>query len=391
VNEPREFNPSDNNQRSNPLRSLNGWLVGLLFVLTAIVVVQSLTGNTDKSDTTYTPRTTTPRGELGADEASTIEVFQQASPSVVFIRTRGYQPVFPGGQVERELSSGTGFVWDEFGHIVTNLHVVREVLQRGPNGSLEVQFADNRVLDAEVIGGVFENDIAVLKVDAEALPLQPIVLGESDNLQVGQKVLAIGNPFGFDQTLSTGVIGGLDRIVATDLQDEFLSNLIQTDAAINPGNSGGPLLDSAGRLIGVNTAIVSPTGAYSGLGFAVPVDSVLQSVTRVLQEANGQQSPELLGASVISRDGALKFGIPESIVDRGLFVNRVIPNSAADEAGLKPGDQIASVNGRKVADGAQLKSIIESHSPGDTIELSIIRGNQIGTLRVKLRTRKLLF
>ncbi|MCA9048760.1 MAG: trypsin-like peptidase domain-containing protein, partial [Planctomycetaceae bacterium] len=327
--------------------SANLWLVGILLLLSGALTWQILsTAFRPTPAGNYVPRAVTPRGELGADESATIEIFRQTSPSVVFIQTKGFRPTYFGGGIEEELSSGTGFVWDERGYIVTNLHVVREALSRGANATLEVKFPGDIVTDAEVVGGVFENDIAVLKVAADAVPLQPILLGTSADLEVGQKVLAIGNPFGFDQTLSTGVIGGLNRTVGTGQQGEALSGLIQTDAAINPGNSGGPLLDSAGRLIGVNTAIVSPTGAYSGLGFAVPVDAVLDSVPRVVEEASGKQRPELLGASVLNRESALQLGIPQEIIDRGLIVGRVLHNSAAFDAGLMPGDQITAVDGK---------------------------------------------
>ncbi len=372
-------------------RRVNGWLVGLMVALAAALVFQTLRSR-EPVFVNHAPRVVTPRGELGADEKATIEVLENASPSVVLIRTKGYQQVFPRGVVERQVSSGTGIVWDENGHIVTNLHVVRDVVEHSRQTSLEVQFSDNRVVDAELIGGVFEFDIAVLKVSpGDINELRPITIGSSDDLQVGQKVLAIGYPFGFDQTLSTGVIGGLNRIVSTERANEFLTGLIQTDAAINPGNSGGPLLDSAGRLIGVNTAIVSPTGAYAGLGFAVPVGAVLDSVTRVVEEASGKQRPELLGASVLSRQSALQLGYTEEIIDRGVIVGRVLQNSAAFDAGLLPGDQITAVDGQPLTSGAELRKVVESHEPGDVIELTIIRGQQTGKLSVPLRARKSFF
>jgi len=378
-------------ESGSPARLVNKWLVGILLMLIAALLYQTFRSR-EPVFVNHTPRVVTPRGELGADEQSNIEVFRNASPSVVFIRTKDYRPAFPRGVVEQELSSGTGFVWDENGHIVTNLHVVRDVLQRGGNASLEVQFSDQRVVDAEVIGGVFEYDIAVMKVvPGDVKELRPITVGSSSDLQVGQKVLAIGSPFGFDQTLSTGVIGGLNRVVATEREQDVLSGLIQTDAAINPGNSGGPLLDSAGRLIGVNTAIVSPTGAYSGLGFAVPVDAVLDSVTRVVEEASGEQKPELLGASVLNRESAMQLGYSQETIDRGLIVGRVLKNSAAYDAGLRPGDQISALDGQPVISGTELRRLVESHEPGDVIELTVIRGQQTGTLSVKLRTRKPFF
>lgn len=372
--------------------SANSWLVGILIALVCTLFYKLYFGESARS-VDYGNRVVTPRGDLAADEQSTIEVFEQSSPSVVFIRTKGFQRTLSGAGIERELSSGTGFVWDEAGHIVTNRHVIEGVLVRGVHRVLQVQFASNRVVDAEVIGVVHEHDLAVLKVDVETEELRPISLGTSSDLRVGQKVLAIGNPFGFDQTLSTGVIGGLNRVVATERQNEFLSGLIQTDAAINPGNSGGPLLDSAGRLIGVNTAIVSPTGAYSGLGFAVQVDAVVTSVTNLLEAARGDQPPDMLGATVMSRAEALRYGafygVPDEIINRGLIVSRVMPLSAAAEGGLSMGDQIVSFGGHPVSTLEDLRDAVQSFKAGDEAEIEIFRNDKRGSVTVKLRARKL--
>ena len=371
----------------------NMWLVGTLLLLTGALIYQALSPLLSlRTVSTYVPRAITPRGELGADEESTIEVFRQTSPSVVYISTKGFRPNIFGGGTEEQLSSGTGFVWESSGYIVTNLHVVRDALRRGRNATLDVRFSSDQVLDAEVVGGVFEHDIAVLKVVGQNLNLQPILLGTSADLLVGQRVLAIGNPFGFDQTLSTGVIGGLNRTVGTQQENEYLTGLIQTDAAINPGNSGGPLLDSAGRLIGVNTAIVSPTGSYAGLGFAVPVDAVVDSVTRVLDEASGKQQPELLGATVLERETALAMGIRESVLNQGLIVASVISGSAAADAGLLPGDLITEIDGLGLQDVGQLRDAVQTHKPGDVVQLTIIRRDVDRfvslKLSVQLRARK---
>jgi S1-C subfamily serine protease len=309
----------------------------------------------------------------------------------VFIKTKGFQRNYLGGSTEREISSGSGIVWDESGYIVTNFHVVLDSLRAGKYATLEVQFPDDVVVEAEVIGGVFEHDLAVLKVSPAGLELHPLLVGTSNDLEVGQNALAIGNPFGFSQTLSTGVIGGLNRTVRSAEPGQYLTGLIQTDAAINPGNSGGPLLDSSGRLIGVNTAIISPTGSYAGLGFAVPVDTVVASVNRVLDEASGKQTPDVLGASVLSRESALELGIPEKLVDRGLIVRMVLPNSAAADAGLEAGDQITRIDGVRLADVSELRDAIKSHKPGDVVELTIIRGERDVKLSVPLRARKLFF
>ena len=385
------------NQR--PVSSTNLFLVVALIVLSAVLVYQTNVRTTEPSGP-YIPRTVVPRGDLDSAEQSTINVFRQTSPSVVFIRTKGFQPFrFGGGGQEQELSSGTGFVWDRQGHIVTNLHVVEDAI-RSSNTALEVQFADKSVVDAEFIGGVREHDIAVLKVNVGDDRSSPIPLGTSDDLQVGQQVLAIGSPFGFDQTLSTGVIGGLNRSVAAAGGKGFLDGLIQTDAAINPGNSGGPLLDSSGRMIGVNTAIVSPTGAYSGLGFAVSVASVITSVDMVLQESTGQQKP-VLGISILSPELAAQLGVPDQILRQGLFIKQIDPSGPAAGSSLRPtqqlgyriflGDQISALDGETVTTPEQLQTALQKHAPGDVVTLEVFRGNQRGEIQITLQARKLIF
>lgn len=377
--------------------STNFWLVIALLALASALVVQMLTRGLGSGS--YVARTVTPKGILGADEQSTISVFQQTSPSVVFIRTKGYQQFQFGRSQEQELSSGTGFVWDQQGHIVTNLHVVEEAL-RSSDAALEVQFSDKSVVDAVIVGGVREHDIAILKVDVAADRLSPIPLGTSDDLQVGQLVLAIGSPFGFDQTLSTGVIGGLNRSVAAEGGTGLLDGLIQTDAAINPGNSGGPLLDSSGRMIGVNTAIVSPTGAYSGLGFAVPVSSVIASVETVLVESTGNPRP-MLGISVWSPAQVAQLGIRDEIISRGLFIKQIDPNGPAFRTALRQtqqhgfqivlGDQIASIDGEPVTTLPELQEALSSRAPGDVVTLEIYRRDKRALIEVTLEAQKLIF
>lgn len=393
--------PHESSGRPSSSSSVNLWLVIALIALAATVVWQSLQPSipASGSNDAYVARVVTPKGDLAASEQSTIAVFRQTSPSVVFIRTKGFQSVLWGRSQEQELSSGTGFVWDRQGHIVTNLHVIRDTLLSN-NTALEVQFADKTVVDAEVIGAVQQNDIAILKVAAAAEQLSPIPLGTSDDLQVGQQVMAIGNPFGFDQTLSTGVIGGLNRSVASEGGERSLSGLIQTDAAINPGNSGGPLLDSSGRMIGVNTAIVSPTGAYSGLGFAVPVDSVIDSVEMVLEESSGRRTPQL-GIFLLKPETVEEWGVPPEISSRGLFIDQILPNGPAahtDLQGLQRrgfrvalGDQIAALDDKPLTSVEELRTVLSAYSPGDVVTLKVYRGNQLGTVEVKLQARKLIF
>lgn len=371
----------------------------VLVVLSGGLAYQIFTRDAPARPVNFEPRIVTPKGELGADEQSTISIFRAASPSVVFIRTKGYTNVLFGAYERQEISSGTGFVWDRQGHIVTNLHVVEDALNSS-GSELEVQFADQTVVDAEIIGGVREFDIAVLRINVPEQQLSPILLGTSDDLQVGQQVLAIGSPFGFDQTLSTGVIGGLNRSVARENNESFLDGLIQTDAAINPGNSGGPLLDSSGRLIGVNTAIVSPTGAYSGLGFAVPATSVIDSVEMVLAESSENQKP-VLGISTLSPEQAALLRVPSQLIERGLFIKQIDPTGPAAKAGLRPtrqsgfrihlGDQIAAVEGTPVNTLEQLHAILKRYVPGDVVTLEVYRDNRRGEVDVTLEARKLLF
>ncbi|MCP4172747.1 MAG: trypsin-like serine protease [Fuerstiella sp.] len=382
-------------QSTEPV-STNLLLVGALVVLSTLLVYQAVTSRTAAVPSgNYKPRTVTPRGQLGADEGADIDVFRRASRSVVSVKTKGVQRNFYGGGTEREIASGSGIVWDASGYIVTNFHVVQRSLQAGTNTTLEVQFPDDIVVEAEVVGGVFEHDLAVLKVVPSDVELHPILVGTSSDVEVGQKALAIGNPFGLSQTLSTGVIGGLNRTVNSADSGQYLTGLIQTDAAINPGNSGGPLLDSSGRLIGVNTAIISPTGSYAGIGFSVPVDTVVVSVNRVLDEASGKQTPDKLGASVFSREGMLAQGYASELLDRGRIVSGVIPNSAAADAGLQRGDLITDINGGRLTSVSQLHDAVQSHEPGDVIELAILRPNRTGvvsiTLSVTLRAPKVFF
>jgi S1-C subfamily serine protease len=375
----------------------NGWLVIVLVILVSALLFRTLSESL-RNRPDYTPRTVTPRGDLAADEQTIISAFQLASPSVVYVKTKGAVQHVLGG-TEQELSSGTGIVWDEDGHIITNLHVVKDMLLRNQT-AMEIQFIDGTSVDATLVGGVYAHDIAVLRVNAPASQLHPITLGASNDLQVGQRVMAIGNPFGFDHTLSTGVIGGLNRSVATDIRGEFQSGLIQTDAAINPGNSGGPLLDSAGRLIGVNTAIVSTSGASAGLGFAVQVSDVMTSVETVLEGASRTTSG-VLGVGLLRWNEARRFGVPQELFDRGPIIRNVYVNTAAENAGLRQtwqqgnrirlGDQITAVDGQPVKSGNELRAAVQSKRPGDVVLLDFIRNGANQSANVELQAATHLF
>src|SRR5690606_23886886 len=243
------------------------------------------------------PRTPTPRGPLSADEQATIDLFERSRMSVVFIATtQRVVDVWTRNALQVPRGTGSGFIWDDAGHVITNNHVLQ-----GASGA-QVRLADGRSFDAELVGRSPYHDLAVLRIRVEdGESPAPLPIGTSEDLRVGQKVFAVGNPFGLDWTLTTGIVSALNRELPTD-SGLSIRDLIQTDAAINPGNSGGPLLDSAGRLIGVNTAIFSPSGAYAGIGFAVPVDTVNRVVPRLI--ATGRYTRPSLGVRVDSQYNA---------------------------------------------------------------------------------------
>lgn len=322
---------------------------------------------------TAEPRVVTSRGDLAAQEKSTIEVFEQASPSVVFISTRQRVVDFWTRDVLNvERGTGSGFLWDELGHVVTNKHVIDNASQA------QVRLNDGRSFDAVLVGYSADHDIAVLRISVPFDLPPPLPIGTSNDLRVGQTTLAIGNPFGLDYSLTTGVVSALNRSIQ-EASGRTIEQLIQTDAAINPGNSGGPLLDSAGRLIGINTAIFSPSGAYAGIGFAVPVDTVNRVVPQLI--AQGRYVRPKLGIGVdqdINRQVSLKLG------QTGVVVLRVDPDSAAFKAGLRPtridangeiiaGDIIQSIDEHDVEDVNELLTTLERYAVGDRVTLTVWR------------------
>jgi S1-C subfamily serine protease len=315
------------------------------------------------------PRLVTPRGDLAADEKATIDLFREASPSVVFITTvsRQARGFFEIQEVPR--GAGSGFVWDRDGHVVTNFHVIQGA------SAARVTLHDQTEWPATVVGLAPDQDLAVLKIHAPGDKLPPILVGSSRDLQVGQKVFAIGNPFGLDFTLTTGVVSALGRSIGA-LTGRRIDDVIQTDAAINPGNSGGPLLDSSARLIGVNTQIASPSGASAGVGFAVPVDTVNRVVPQLLE--HGRVVRPQLGVAVGNEALLRATGI------KGVLVMSVVPGSAADRAGLRGtyraedgvlvlGDIIQGVDGRNVASVDDLYAALERRSPGETVKVRVLR------------------
>ncbi len=310
---------------------------------------------------------------LHATEDAVIELFQQTAPSVCYITTSVIRNEYSfwGERNEYEIPSGTGsgFVWDKDGHIVTNFHVIK-----GADGA-RVTLADHTTWTAKLVGVAPEKDLAVLKIDAPAAKLHPIPVGSSEQLRVGQFVMAIGNPFGLDQTLTTGVISALDREIKGQ-NGVPIRGAIQTDAAINPGNSGGPLINARGELIGVNTAIYSPSGASAGIGFSIPVGEVAWVV------------PELIRNGKIIRP-SLGFEIAESLSRRvkGAVINYVYKNSNAAKAGLKPammdafgriylGDVVVAIDDKEVTNPEELKLALDDYKPGDRVTLTVIRNNR---------------
>jgi len=332
-------------------------------------------------DIDTTPRVVTPRGSLAADEQSTIELFEAASPAVVHINTRRrVRNFFTRNLEEIPEGSGSGFLWDDAGHVVTNFHVIR-----GADSAL-ITLKNHNAWEAKLVGYDQATDLAVLRIMAPTEDLQPIALGSSSDLRVGQKVFAIGNPFGLDQTLTTGVISGLDREIMS-VGGYPIQDVIQTDAAINPGNSGGALLDSAGRLIGVNTAILSPAGTSAGVGFAVPADTVNHIVPRIIRM--GQKQRAGLGVDLVDSSSAGSLGLKS-----GLLIIRVSPGSAAERAGLRQtviengrirfGDVILGMDGRAVNQKEDLLRLLDEREVGETVELQIDRDGEAVELSIQL-------
>ena len=325
-------------------------------------------------------RPVTARGDLAGDEQNTIDIFRSAAPSVVYITSIAVRRnLFSLNVYEIPQGTGSGFIWDRQGRIVTNFHVISDASR------LEVTLADHSTWKASLVGAAPDRDLAVLQITAPASKLQPIAVGESNNLLVGQKVFAIGNPFGLDQTLTTGIVSALGREI-TAVTGRTIHDVIQTDAAINPGNSGGPLLDSAGRLIGVNTAIYSPSGASSGIGFAVPVGEVNRVVPQIISK--GKVLRPGLGLTLANRSLTRDLGL------EGVLVLKVVSGSAAEQAGLRGtsqvgdglvlGDIILAVNGRKVTDYDSLRDEIERYEVGASVLLTLLRDEATAEVSVQL-------
>lgn len=361
------------------------WLRGLAFGFAAVTATAALTNIAITSAVTAPTTTTVPAAPVSVapsatigfatdDERNSIQVFEHARPSVVFVTNE---------QLARDprswdimsvpAGSGTGFVWSEDGYIVTNYHVVA-----GAN-KVMITLQDQSSWPAKVVGLAPERDLAVLKITAPNEKLSALTLGDSSLLTVGRKVLAIGNPFGLDATLTTGVVSALGREIESPNQRK-IGNVIQTDAAINPGNSGGPLLNSQGQLVGVNTMIYSPSGASAGIGFAIPVNTVKDVVPQLIK--NGRIIRPVMGFESAPEQWALQSGI------EGLPILRVFNNSPAQQAGLRGvsrnnwgqlilGDVVVAIDGKLTPNNDAYMSILETHKAGDTVEIQLVREGQV--------------
>ncbi|MYA09690.1 MAG: trypsin-like serine protease [Holophagales bacterium] len=356
-----------------------------LFVLAVLAFVfgSRWQGSVLQADSRSESRQVAPASGLLPEERTTVNLFRQASPSVVNITSVTNRRNVFARRIDRvPEGTGTGFIWDTKGHVVTNFHVVLRGHER------LVTLSDQTTWPAEFVGGDPHVDLAVLKIDAPADKLRPIAIGTSRDLQVGQSVMAIGNPFGLDHTLTTGVISALDREVSS-LTNRLIRGVIQTDAAINPGNSGGPLLDSSGRLIGVNTQIVSSSGSWGGIGFAIPVDTVNWVVPELV--AHGEVERPLIGVEL--DDSLLRArGV------KGALVTNVVSGSGADKAGMRAsrrtrrgivlGDLITAIEGREVASVNDVHTIVEDFRVGDVITVTVVRRDGEEDLEVRLTSSR---
>lgn len=375
-------NPYSNNQSSTP----TFFAYALLLSVVAVLVWRFWPGHEGEGirekggDKSAAPRLVTPRGDLAEYEKATTELFKQSSPSVVNVTSLTVrQDRFSLNAVAIPRGTGSGFVWDDQGRIVTNYHVIKDA------SAVHVTLADHSQWKAYQVKYDPDKDLAVLWTDAPKERLHPLPLGESSKLQVGQSVFAIGNPFGLDQTLTKGIIGALGREIEAD-SGRIIKGVIQTDAAINPGNSGGPLLDSAGRLIGVNTAIISSSGSSAGIGFAIPVDEVNRVVPRLIRFEKAARPS--LGITEAPDQWTRRL--------RGVLIFDVAPGGPADKAGLRPtrqdelgrihwGDIITFIDDHRVKSAKELFALLEDqYQVGQQVTVTYVRGDEEGKVTMTL-------
>ena len=320
-------------------------------------------------------------GDLMDSEKATIKLFEEAAPSVCFITTSNVRRDYWSRDLsEIPRGTGSGFVWDKKGHIVTNYHVIQGA------DRAQVTLSDGSSWQASLVGTAPEKDLAVLKIEASGSKLRPIPIGQSERLRVGQSVYAIGNPFGLDQTLTTGIVSALGREIQSGAGIP-IRDVIQSDAAINPGNSGGPLLDSSGKLIGVNTAIYSPSGASAGIGFSIPESAVSWIVPDLIKY--GELRRPTLGISLARSQLTDRLGV------EGVLVIEVIKGSAAERSGINPtyqdrngkihlGDVIVGIDEKKISNNGDLLLALEKYKPGDQVTIKLLRDEETLKLPLKL-------
>lgn len=341
-------------------------------------------------------REVTPRGDRDAFEKERIRVFKDVSPGVVNVDTlRIMRSGYPG-QTERQQGTGSGFVWDEKGRIVTNFHVVQDTLQVSnagavsirPSATIRVTLADRSSWNARLVGVAPDNDLAVLQIDASADKLKPLPIGASNDLEVGQTVYAIGNPFGQSLTFTHGIVSALDREIQS-VTDRPIRGAIQTDAALNPGNSGGPLLDREGLLIGVNTAIATPSGGNVGIGYAIPVDTVNRVVTELIR--TGRSARPTMGIVLLRERDTRALGY-----DKGVMIAEIRPNSAAAKVGLRGfridpengehvyGDVIVAIDGEAINGISDYERVMAELKVQQTVTLTVLRGKLSRDVKITL-------
>ncbi len=340
------------------------------------------------------PREVTPRGDLSEDERNNIEIFRRSSPAVVYVTSTSLRRnIFSLNVMEIPEGTGSGFLYDADGHVVTNFHVIMRVVNNDgrvqPGFRCRVTLSDRTDYDAQIVGVEPDKDIAVLRIDAPKEKLSPLSIGTSHDLQVGQKVFAIGNPFGLDQTLTTGIVSALGREIRS-VNGRIIRDVIQTDAAINPGNSGGPLLDGTGRLIGMNTQIATTSGSSAGIGFAVPVDTVNQIVPDIIRY--GTWKRPVLGVNLLEdRIVRTQLGL------RGVLIESIRAGSGAERAGLRGttvdaegyvrqlGDLIVKVNETEVSNSIELKDALDPFKAGDAVTVVYVRDGKAQSTKVELQ------
>ena len=360
------------------------WIVLLCILIWALWQSMPTIRNWFSPKPDSAPRTVAARGDLAADEKATIELFEKSRDCVVFITTKSLVRDFWTRNVFTvPRGTGSGFIWDDAGHVITNFHVIQGASEA------TVKLSDGTDYKAGLVGASPAHDIAVLKIGVGFKRPPPVPLGTSHDLKVGQKVFAIGNPFGLDWTLTTGIVSALDRSLSGETGT--IEHLIQTDAAINPGNSGGPLLDSAGRLIGITTAIYSPSGASAGIGFAVPVDTVNRVVPQLIR--HGKYIQPGLGLEL---DDRINERLKAILHVNGIVILRMAQGSAAERAGLKgakvtregdviPGDIIVAVGGKPIETVGKLIARLDEYKVGDLVKVTVLRDGKSTDIDVTLQ------